>query len=83
MNLLKHSITKILQDRTDGWEVGRRDKWYYPWALVCSSNQNNLRETIAFIIFFWHGITFKEVSGESEKVTKEITAPWEETTLPT
>ena len=38
---------------------------------------------MAFIIFFWHGITFKEVSGESEKVTKEMTAPWEETTLPT
>ena len=29
------------------------------------------------------GITFKEVSGESEKVTKEITAPWVETTIPT
>ena len=36
-----------------------------------------------FHLFFRHGITFKEVSGESEKVTKEMTAPWEETTLPT
>ena len=32
--------------------------------------------------FFRHGITFKDVSGESEKVAKEMTAPWEETTLP-
>ena len=31
--------------------------------------------------FFRHGITFKEVSGKSEKVTKDMTAPWEETTL--
>ena len=36
-----------------------------------------------FHLFLRHGITFKEVSGESEKVTKEMTAPWEETTLPT
>lgn len=36
-----------------------------------------------FHLFFRHGITFKEVSGESAKVTKEMTAPWEETTLPT
>ena len=36
-----------------------------------------------FHLFFRYGITFKEVSGESEKVTKEMTAPWEETTLPT
>ena len=36
-----------------------------------------------FHLFFRHGITFKEVSGESEKVTKEMTAPWEGTTLPT
>ena len=36
-----------------------------------------------FHLFFRHGITFKEVSGESEKVTKEMTAPWEETTLQT
>ena len=34
-------------------------------------------------LFFRHGVTFKEVSGESEKVTKEVTAPWEETFLPT
>ena len=32
--------------------------------------------------FFKHSITFKEVPGESEKVTKEMTAPWEEITLP-
>ena len=36
-----------------------------------------------FHLFFRHGITFKEVSGESEKVTKEMTAPWEEITLST
>ena len=36
-----------------------------------------------FHLFFRHGITFKEVSGESENVTKEMTAPWEEATLPT
>ena len=83
MNLLKHLITKILQHRTDEWEVRWKGKWYFPWALVCSWNQNNLRETIAFIIFFRHGITSKEISGESEKVTKEMAAPWEETTLPT
>ena len=35
-----------------------------------------------FSSFFRHGITFKEVSGESKKVDKEMTAPWEETTLP-
>ena len=34
-----------------------------------------------FHLFFRHGITFKEVSAESEKVTKEMTAPWEERTL--
>ena len=36
-----------------------------------------------FHLFFRHVITFKEVSGESEKVTKEMTAGWEETTLST
>ena len=36
-----------------------------------------------FHLFFRHGITFKVVSGKSEKVSKEIIAPWEETTLPT
>ena len=36
-----------------------------------------------FHFFLRHNITFKEVSGKSEKVTKEMTAPWEETTLPT
>ena len=35
-----------------------------------------------FYFFFRHGITFKEISGESEKVTKEKNAPCEETTLP-
>ena len=33
--------------------------------------------------FFRHAITSKKVSGESEKVTKEMTASWEEITLPT
>ena len=36
-----------------------------------------------FHLFFRHGITFKEVSGESEKVVKDMTAPWKETILPT
>ena len=36
-----------------------------------------------FHLFFRHGITFKGVSGESENVTKEMTVPLEETTLPT
>ena len=40
-------------------------------------------DQIIFHLFFKHGITFKDVSGESEKVVKEMTAPWEETTLPT
>ena len=31
---------------------------------------------------FKHGKTFKEVSGEPEKVIKEMNAPWEETNLP-
>ena len=34
-------------------------------------------------IFFKHDKTFKEVSGESEKVTKEMTLPWKETALST
>ena len=34
-------------------------------------------------LFCRHGITFKEVSGESEMVTKEMSAPWEETALRT
>ena len=38
-------------------------------------------DQIIFHLFFKHGITFKDVSGESEKVVKEMTAPWEETTL--
>ena len=36
-----------------------------------------------FHLFFKHGKTFKEVSGKSEKVTKEMTAPWEKTALST
>ena len=35
----------------------------------------------SFHLFFKHGKTFKEVSGESEKVTKEMTASWEEPTI--
>ena len=34
-------------------------------------------------LFFKHGKTFKEVSGGSEKITKEMTEPWEKTALPT
>ena len=36
-----------------------------------------------FHFFFRHGITFKEVSGEPKKDNKKMTAPSEETTLPT
>ena len=36
-----------------------------------------------FHLFVRHGITFKEVSGESENVAKEMTAPWEEASLQT
>ena len=36
-----------------------------------------------FHFFFRHGTTFKYVSRESENITKELTAPWKETTLPT
>ena len=36
-----------------------------------------------FHLFFRHSITFKEVSGKSEKVPKEMIIPWEEKTLPT
>ena len=34
MNLLKPSNITILQHRLDGW--------YFPWVLICSSNQNNV-----------------------------------------
>ena len=30
-----------------------------------------------------YGVTFKEVSSESKKIMKEMTASWEETILPT
>ena len=36
-----------------------------------------------FYLFFKHARTFEGVSGKSEKVTKEMTAPWEETALST
>ena len=36
-----------------------------------------------FHLFFRHGITFKEVFGESERVSKEMNAPWEDRTLRT
>ena len=35
-----------------------------------------------FNLLFRPGNTFKKVSAESEKVTKEMIALWEETTLP-
>ena len=40
-----------------------------------------LSQNLNFI--FSDTITFKEVSGESKKVTKEMSASWEETILPT
>ena len=51
MNLLRPSITKILQHRTDDWEAGRKGKWYFPWVFICSSNQNNVRWITTFFIF--------------------------------
>ena len=36
-----------------------------------------------FHLFCRNGITFKDPTGESESVTKEVNAPWEDTTLPT
>ena len=84
MNLLRPSITKILQHRTDDWEAGRKGKWYFPWVFICSSNQNNVRWITTFFIFSLNmPKTFEGVSGKSEKVTKEMTAPWEETALST
>ena len=85
MNLLRPSITTILQHRTDDWEAGRKSKWYFPWVFICSSNQNNVRWITTFFIFSLNmPKTFEGVSGKSEKVTKEIEiAPWEETALST
>ena len=50
INLLRPSVTTILQHRTDGWEAGRKGNWYFPWVLMCSLKQNNVR-WIAFFIF--------------------------------
>ena len=36
-----------------------------------------------FLSIFRYGISFKTISGESNSVTDEMTAPWNETTLPT
>ena len=46
MNLLRPSITTILQHWTDGW-----DWQLVPWFLICSSNQNNVRWIATFFIF--------------------------------
>ena len=35
-----------------------------------------------FHLLFRYSITFKDVSGESKKVTNEMTAPWDKTSLP-
>ena len=34
-------------------------------------------------LHFRYGVSFKTVAGEPKSVTKEMTAPWTETTLPT
>ena len=34
-------------------------------------------------LFFRNGISFKTISGEMSTLTKEMTVPWNETTLPT
>ena len=51
MNLLRPSITTILQHQMDSWEAGRKGKWYFPWVLICSPNQNNVRWITTFSIF--------------------------------
>ena len=35
------------------------------------------------IIYFRHGVSFKNIAGESKSVTEQMTAPWTKTTLPT
>ena len=50
MNLLRPSFTTILQHQRDGWEAGRKGKWYFPWVLICSSNQNNVRWITTFFL---------------------------------
>ena len=41
-----------------------------------------IRIKIRFL-FFRNGISLKTISGEMSAVTEEMTAPWNETTLPT
>ena len=76
INLVRPSVETTLQHRTDGWEAGKKGKWYFPWALICSSNQNNIRWITTFFIFsldlallskryLGSQQSFKEVSGES------------------
>ena len=38
---------------------------------------------LEFLIFFRNGVNLKTISGERAIVTTEMTAPWNETTLPT
>ena len=51
MSLLRPSVTTILQHPTDGYEAGRKGKWYFPWVLTCSSNQNSVRSFTTFFMF--------------------------------
>ena len=63
------------------------------WSCTCSIFPDSLTFNRCIIILtlskirfqtlrFRHDITFKEVSGESEKVTKEMTSSCEETNFP-
>ena len=80
MNLLKPSITKILQHWTDDWGAGRKSKLYFPWVFICSSNQNNVRWITKFFIF---SLNIAKLPKRTLGSHKEMTAPWEETALPT
>ena len=60
--------------------VERLEGKYFPWVLICSSDQNNVG-WITFFLFSLDIALLSKVSGESEKVTKEKTQLQEETTL--
>ena len=72
MNLLRPSIKMILQHRTDGWEAGRKGKWYFPWVLICSSNQNNVR----WITFFIFSLDMGLFSKRPLRIQKRLLKKW-------
>ena len=67
MSLLRPSIKMILQHQTDGWEAGRKGKWYFPRVLICSSNQNNVRWIRTFFIFSLDITLLSKMSLGSQK----------------